>query len=109
MTEQPRDGDLAEEWPIRAFLDQFAWVDKEMEGRKFAFILGAGVSVSSGIPTGGQLVDRWLRELHARDPNADGRPIEEWATNKTLGIRDYVRDFKYDNRAEHYPQIYDKR
>lgn len=109
MSEQPRDRDIAEEWPIQAFLDQFDWVEKKMEGRKFAFILGAGASVSSGIPTGGQLVDRWLRELHARDLNADARPIEEWATNKTLGIREYDRDFKYDNRAEYYPQIYDKR
>ena len=40
---------------------------------KFAFLLGSGASVSSGIPAGGALVERWYRELWRRGPQGLGR------------------------------------
>ena len=54
----------------------------------FCFILGAGASVQSGIPTGAQLAERWLREIYrmrtGQHPSNDQlalwlgtRPIEE--------------------------------
>ena len=72
--------------------------------RRFVFALGAGASVTSGIPTGGQLVDRWLAELKLRDSNSKDQSVEHWANNG-LG----VDDFEFKRRAEFYPQIYERR
>ena len=56
-------GPEPEVWTTEAFLQHFLRVDDQMPERSFAFVLGAGASVSSGIPTGAQLVDRWLDEI----------------------------------------------
>ncbi len=62
--------------------DEFARRLKSMAGdddKHFVFFLGAGCSVSSGIPTAGQLVkDHWLPKL--RDLRApDRKDIDVWA------------------------------
>jgi protein O-mannosyl-transferase len=75
-----------------------------MLDHKFVWMLGAGASLASGIPLGSQLVDRWLKELHTRE-DAGKTPIEEWATDKSLGID----RFKYEDRASFYPKIYERR
>jgi Tfp pilus assembly protein PilF len=77
-----------------------------MEDRAFCFLLGAGASRVSGIPTGGELVDRWLSELQEMiDPEVGKRPVEKWATAKTLGIV----GFEHSRRADFYPQIFERR
>ena len=49
----------------------------------YAFFLGAGCSVSSGIPTAGDLVRyAWLPELH-RQLVGTAMDIESWATEQT--------------------------
>ena len=53
------------EWNLDGALDVIANIHKDMEDRSFAFILGAGASVTSGIPSGGTLAKRWLEELHS--------------------------------------------
>jgi len=93
-----------EEWTTEAFLDHFLRVHRQMPERRFVFALGAGASVTSGIPTGGQLVDRWLAELKLRDSNSKDQSDEHWANNG-LGID----DFEFKRRAEFYPQIYERR
>jgi len=76
-----------------------------MADRSFSFVLGAGASASSSIPTGAILVDRWLRELKEQDTDAKHLTIEEWATSDLLQIE----DFNYVRRAEFYPRIYNRR
>ena len=69
---------------LRAFLNQHI---KRPE-QPFCFILGAGVSRSSGIPTGGEMAMVWLRELHEA-ANFESLSLEEWATPKRVGINDF--------------------
>ena len=98
-------GPEPEVWTTEAFLQHFLRVDDQMLERSFAFVLGAGASVSSGIPTGARLVDKWLGEIKLRDSEGKDLPVEEWATEDSLDID----DFEYQRRAEFYPQIYHRR
>src|SRR6185437_14555161 len=65
---------------------------------------GAGASKSSGIPTGAELAEWWLRDLHEREC-VTGEPLADWATEANLGIR----GFSYARAAEFYPQIHQRR
>lgn len=94
-----------ERWTAEAFLDHFHTINDQMHDRRFAFILGAGASVSSRIKSGLSLVNDWLEELHKRDPDSMNLSVEDWATAENLEID----DFDYDKRAEFYPQVYDRR
>jgi protein O-mannosyl-transferase len=93
-----------EKWTLDGLENHFQAVHQTMPDHRFCWIIGAGASRSSGIPTGGELVDWWLKDLHLRHCN-DGKKLEEWATEETLGIP----KFKYENAPEFYPQIYDRR
>jgi hypothetical protein len=92
-------------WSTEAFIQHFLRIHQHMPERSFAFVLGAGASVSSGIDTGARLVDKWLSEIRQRDSNSKGLKIEEWATSNSLQID----DFDYQRRAEFYPQVYHRR
>ncbi|WP_373820745.1 tetratricopeptide repeat protein [Porphyromonas loveana] len=67
------------------------------EGMKFCFLIGAGASISSGIPTGADLAREWIREIEEDCSKGD---FARWK-NK-VGISE-------DNVGEFYPQIYEKR
>ncbi|MBS7416341.1 hypothetical protein [Pseudomonas syringae] len=95
--------DIAE-WTLDGVLDDLSRIHSSMRDRQFAFILGAGASVSSGIPTGQQLAERWLKDLHLREC-LDGRSMDEWL--RTSGLGDV--NLKLDNAAEYYPQIFERR
>lgn len=90
-------------WTVAGLLDYFMEIDGSLD-RRFAFILGAGASFQSGVPMAGQLVDRWLRELSARENHA-GLPLAEWATEANLGIR----GFSYERAVEHYSEVFARR
>jgi tetratricopeptide (TPR) repeat protein len=75
-----------------------------MPDRPFCFVLGSGASKQSGIPTGAELVARWLRELHEMEDDT-GRRLEEWATAENLGIE----GFCYEKAERFYPPIYQRR
>jgi tetratricopeptide (TPR) repeat protein len=92
----------AERLSLKRFLTHLKDRHEGEKERPFCFILGAGASVQSDIPTGGQLVDRWLAEMH-RDEATDGMIIEHW-TKRTFG---HIPDFTYERRAEYYGEIYD--
>ncbi len=48
--------------------------------RRYAFFVGAGCSVSSGVPAAGALVqERWLPRLKSWRAPHDLRPLDEWA------------------------------
>ncbi|MCD2259044.1 tetratricopeptide repeat protein [Psychroserpens luteolus] len=67
------------------------------ESRKFCFIIGAGASYKSGIPTGGQLAKKWFAEIEERYSDLE---IEEWIKEVKLNKKDI---------ATHYGAIYRKR
>lgn len=91
-------------WTLEGFVEHFDFFHHKMLDHKFVWMLGAGASLASEIPLGSQLVDRWLKELHTREDGGK-TPIEEWATDKSLGID----RFKYEHRASFYPKIYERR
>jgi Tfp pilus assembly protein PilF len=69
--------------------------DEEGQDRHYAFWLGAGCSVTSGIPAAASLVkESWLPELHRVKGQGD-QPIEEWA--KTV-----FEDYDPENAAGLY-------
>ncbi len=90
-------------WTITGLLDYFQETD-DTPDRRFAFILGAGASVQSGIPMAGHLVDNWLRELHAREDHQH-RALASWATAETLGIP----GFDHARAVEWYSQVFARR
>jgi hypothetical protein len=92
-----------ETWTATGLLDYFQEVDATAD-RRFAFILGAGASVQSGIPTAGRLVANWLQELHAREDH-ERRPLAQWASAERLRIA----DFDYARAVEWYPQVFARR
>ena len=67
------------------------------ESRKFFFIIGAGASFKSGIPTGGQLAEKWFKELKER---FSAQELAQWAADVKLNEADL---------AAHYGAIYRKR
>jgi Tfp pilus assembly protein PilF len=67
------------------------------ENRKFCFIIGAGASYKSGIPTGEQLAKKWFGEIKERYSKEE---IEHWIKEVKLNKKDI---------AAHYGSIYRKR
>lgn len=94
-----------EVWTAEGFLDEFMQIDQQMADRSFLFILGAGASVSSGIPAGGTMARKWVEEIYRRIIDDSGPSLEDWATPQNLGIP----DFSLDKVAEFYPKVYDRR
>jgi tetratricopeptide (TPR) repeat protein len=77
---------------LRGLIDK---VVADTEGRRaldFCFVLGAGASISSGIPSGQKLVARWEKEL--AEAYADH---EDWKAKHGITA---------DNMAEHYSDYY---
>ena len=67
------------------------------ENEKFCFILGAGASKPSGIPTGAELAEEWLKEIE-EDIHQD--EFEQWLKDKKIDK---------NNSAPHYSQIFTRR
>ena len=78
---------------LRQFLRHF----EEQRNRKFCFILGAGASKSSGIPTGAELAFQWLNEI---EEDLDKDQFEAWLKEERIDKND---------PASFYPQIFAKR
>ena len=95
----------AKECTCEGFLDEFMEIEDHVKDRSFLFILGAGASITSGIPGGASLARKWLEEYRVRRVGSSGPSLEEWATPESLGIE----DFDLSRIAEFYPDIYDLR
>ncbi|MBX8573663.1 tetratricopeptide repeat protein [Pseudomonas cichorii] len=93
-----------QEWTLEGVLDELARVDSSMQDRHFAFILGSGASFSSNIPTGKDLAQSWLRDLHLRECT-NGAPVEDWVASSGI----IEGDLTYERAAEFYPQIFERR
>lgn len=82
---------------LKKFLNTFKEIhDTDIE-RKFCFVLGAGASVSSGIPTGATLAKKWLDEIKSQEEEAD---YNKWLLESEI---DSTKPELY------YPKIYQKR
>lgn len=92
------------EWTLDGVLDEIGRIHDSMKDRQFAFILGAGASFTSGIPTGQDLAQKWLTDLHLREC-ADGRSLDEWVTECGVGNGKLT----WETASEHYPQIFERR
>jgi len=89
---------------VEYFNEQCNTTDLTRAHRPFCFILGAGASISSGIPTGAGLAKEWLNRLHI-EAYGQKPKLEEWATEENLGIK----GFKYSDLGSFYSQLYEKR
>ena len=83
--------------PRTITLKQFLRHFEEQRNRKFCFILGAGASKSSGIPTGAELASQWLNEIKE---DLDENLFEAWLREKGIDEND---------PASFYSQIFAKR
>jgi tetratricopeptide (TPR) repeat protein len=81
------------ELTLKQFITYFK-EDRRAE-KKFCFILGAGASKSSGIPTGYELVQEWVADLMKSDEE-----FTKWLSDERINSDDY---------ASHYSKIFDKR
>jgi tetratricopeptide (TPR) repeat protein len=79
---------------LRIFTDLKTHTDDGM-----CFLLGAGASFTSGIPTGGELAKRWYEKLKAEDLTP--AELSAWQHN--------VDGFDENNLAKFYTQIFEKR
>jgi protein O-mannosyl-transferase len=91
-------------WTTQAFIKKIASDTKNRPDLRYAFVLGAGASVQSGIRGASDLAFEWVQELHARHCT-DDRTVEEWATPETLGILGLT----ITDLAASYSAIYDRR
>ena len=70
------------------------------EDNRFCFLIGAGASKSSDIPTGWELSERWYNDL--KDSGISDDEIKAW--EKKTGV-----DFKIETAGHFYPYLYEKR
>jgi protein O-mannosyl-transferase len=94
----------AQEWTLEGALDEISRIHETMENRSLAFVLGAGASVTSDIPTGATLADKWLRETH-RQECLNGFTFEEWIDSDAPKIKGLTPD----NAPQFYSQIFERR
>ena len=87
----------------KGLVEQFGRVHQQATNRRFAFVLGAGASRTSGIKAAGTLVDEWLGILHKRDPEHHHKEFADWLDQHS---KNHIPDFDPRNSAEFYPQAY---
>jgi len=78
---------------LKQFLRHFG----EQASQRFCFILGAGASRSSGIPTGAELARQWLNEVKE---DLDDEQFESWCKTESID---------QSEPANFYPKIFAKR
>ena len=83
--------------PRTITLKQFLRYFEEQSSQRFCFILGAGASKSSGIPTGAELARLWLNHIKE---DLDNDQFESWCEKETIDK---------DEPADFYHEIFTKR
>lgn len=78
------------------------------QNKPLCFILGAGASVKSGIPTGRTLAREWLEKLHLlHDLKHHQRTVEEWFQSKDFpGKFSGLKDLDHKHPEKHYFEIH---
>ena len=92
----------------RNFAARFAAEHNRMPGRQFCWILGAGASVTSGIPAAATFAKKWLNEVIDRDTkqrSADQFPeiYNEKFSTHTVNWQDW----NPESPAQYYSEIFD--
>lgn len=88
-------------WKENAFVRQFVRTHRTQSDKPFCFVLGAGASVTSGIPSAHRIAEEWLREMHGWSGESDyGRWLSR--ISQSLAVDP-------GNLAEAYPRIYKMR
>jgi protein O-mannosyl-transferase len=85
-------------------VDEFRHFHKTMQDRRFAFVLGAGASKSSGIKLASEMVVDWINQLHRASASAQGQAESEWANAANLKIA----EFDPLNPAASYSALYQR-
>ena len=82
---------------VQEFVRRLKHAVDTSEDSRFTFFIGAGCSVTSGIPAAGALVKRWLRRLKTLK-TGDGERLEDW-------IKETYPAYEEDNAAQFYEQV----
>lgn len=90
-------------WALTGALEEIRSINRDNPARSFAFILGAGASVGSGIPSGQSMADAWIREMHSRVYPAQS--FADWIEGGGPNIVGLTEK----NIAEYYPAIFERR
>lgn len=85
-----------EELSLKGFINEIKEVSTGPHARKFCFVLGAGASISSGIKSGQELVDKWDEDLLERNREQHLKWKEELNINET-------------NKYSFYSDFYERR
>lgn len=94
-------------WTETGLLDELEKIDAGHHGHKICFILGAGASVTSGVPTGGELVDEWLHTEHKRETD-EKELFDSWVVRWASEGDKPIKDFEPKFPAQFYPQIFER-
>lgn len=81
---------------LDGFLEEVADVTEGPYARRFCFFLGAGASVTSGIPAASKLIDLWDEKIRTRFPAEE---YEQWKKDKQIDDQ---------NKYSHYSDYYEK-
>lgn len=88
-----------------SFLELFNHLTDSVEDHNYCFVLGSGASLASGIPTGTELVSKWISELYERQ-------IGKKHNNKSdlekfmLDNFETMTGFTWNGRGEYYSRVY---
>jgi hypothetical protein len=90
------------------FLNRFTKLHHKKPARPFCWVLGTGASISSGVPMGRELTERWLSEMYdAKFRTKKTKPsIQEWADKE---FKNKIPGFEYERATNLYPFIYQQR
>jgi len=72
---------------LLGFVDEVRHIHKNMPDRRFCFVLGAGASKPSAIPTASELGVDWLTKLHT-EGGGTARDFAKWLSEGTHGIKE---------------------
>jgi protein O-mannosyl-transferase len=75
-------------------------IHKNADNRKFCFVIGAGASRNSGIPTGKEMANKWFSEISDR---LDKVELDAWVTEQSINGDDLAASYGsiYRKRFEH--------
>jgi hypothetical protein len=72
---------------LLGFVAEIRHIHENMPDRRFCFVLGAGASKPSGIPTAGELGLDWLKKLHTESGGAV-EDFAKWLSNGDHAIKE---------------------
>ncbi len=93
---------------LLGFVNEVRHIHENMPDRRFCFVLGAGASKPSEIPTAGELGLDWLKQLHAELVGTDG-DFAKWLSEGGHGIDGLPQNTSITDIsviAAAYPAIY---